>query len=63
MHDARVFAHSALYLKLPKGELLPRSKTLTYNGAYVLFDSAYPLETWLMKPFSQAAAVTPRQKT
>ena len=67
VHDARVFAHSSLYTKLTKGELLPQSKKITYNGVdiplFILGDSAYPLETWLMKPFSQSIALTPQQKT
>ena len=66
MHDAHVFAHSSLYLKLSTGELLPHSKAITYNGVeiplYIIGNFAYPLETWLMKPFSQNAAVTPQIK-
>ena len=44
VHDARVFAHSSLYIKLTKGELLPQSKKKTYNGVdiplFILGDSA-----------------------
>ena len=61
VHDARVFAHSSLY---SKGELLPHNKTITYDvPLFIIGDSAYPLETWLMKPFSQSAAATPQQRT
>ena len=67
VHDARVFAHSALYTRLSGGELLPSSKAITLNGVniplFIVGDSAYPLETWLMKPFSQSAAVTPQHRT
>ena len=66
VHDARVFAHSSLYSQLSKGELLPHNKTITYNRTdiplFILGDSAYPLETWLIKPFSQNAAATPQQR-
>ena len=67
VHDAHVFSHSSLYSKLSKGELLPHNKTITYYGTdvplFIIGDSAYLLETWLMKPFSQSAADTPQQRT
>ena len=67
VHDARVFAHSTLYTSLSGRELLPSNKAITLNGVnvplYIIGDSAYPLETWLMKPFTQNTAVTPQHKT
>lgn len=67
VHDARVFAHSSLYSRISRGELLPSDKTMTCNGVniplFVIGDSAYPLETWLMKPFSQNAAATHQYRT
>ena len=53
VHDARVFVHSPLYTKITEEQLLP-NKTLTVNGIevplFLIGDSAYPLQTWLMKP-------------
>lgn len=67
VHDARVFAHSSLYTGLSQGTLLPSYKTTTISGVsvplFIIGDSAYPLETWLMKPFSQAAAVSSQHRT
>ena len=67
VHDTRVFAHSSLYTSLAGSELLPSTKMITLNGVnvplFIIGDSAYPLETWLMKPFSQNVAVTPQHRT
>ena len=66
MHDARVFAHSNLYKKITEEELLP-SKPLRVNGVdvplFLIGDSAYPLNTWLMKPFPHNGVLTTEQKT
>ena len=66
VHDARVFAHSNLYKKITEEELLP-SKPLRVNGVdvplFLIGDSAYPLNTWLMKPFPHNGVLTTEQKT
>ena len=66
VHDARVFAHSALYEKITEKDLLPQ-KPMLINGVnvplYLIGDSAYPLQTWLMKPFAHGSSLTSEQKT
>ena len=55
VHDARVFVHSGLYQKATAGELLPQAFAKDISGVqvppYLIADAAYPLKTWLMKPF------------
>ena len=66
VHDARVFAHSSVYKKITEQTLLP-DKNITVNGVniplYLIGDSAYSLQTWLMKPFTHNTALTSQQKT
>ena len=58
VHDARVFAHSSLYRNGTNGTLLPPSHTRQISGVdlplFLVGESAYPLLTWLMKPFPQS---------
>ena len=65
MHDARVFAHSPLYTRITEKRLLP-CKTLSVNGIevplYLIGDSAYPIQTWLMKPFQHCGVFSREQK-
>ena len=55
VHDARVFAHSPIYKQITEQELLPGNRTMLMNSIevplYLIGDSAYPIQTWLMKPF------------
>ncbi|XP_055041197.1 uncharacterized protein [Misgurnus anguillicaudatus] len=64
VHDARVFALSSLFQRGSEGTLLP-SWTERFEGVDVplllLGDSAYPLLTWLMKPYPEGPGVTPQQ--
>ena len=66
VHDARVFAHSPLYMRITEGNSLPH-KTLRIHGVdvplFIIGDSAYPLNTWLMKPFPHNGVLTHEQKT
>ena len=66
VHDARVFAHSPLYKKITEEELLPNKK-LNINGTevplYLIGDSAYPRQTWLLKPFPHNSILSSEQKT
>ena len=65
VHDARVFAHSNLYKKITRGHLVP-NKSITISGVrirlYVIGDSAYPMQSWLMKPFSYNSDLTAYQR-
>ena len=55
VHDARVFANSDLYHLGRTGTLFPK-RTLELDGVdvpvVILGDSAYPLMSWLLKPFA-----------
>ena len=64
-HDSRVFKNSPLFQGLCKGLLKPEQNSTTINGVdvppLILGDSAYPLQNWLLKPFSHASYLTPQQ--
>ena len=65
VHDARVFAHSSLYKEIEHNKILP-NKTISISGTniplYMIGDSAYPLKSWLMKPFPHNTKLTTRQR-
>ena len=66
VHDARVLSKSYLYHKLKNGQLLhTHSRNLggTQVRPFLLGDSAYPLNTWLLKPFSQTGSISSAQQT
>ena len=53
-HDARVFAHSSLYKKATVGSILNGASVQIQSqdiSPFLIGDSAYPLLSWLMKPF------------
>ena len=56
MHDTRVFVHSPIYILITEKDLVP-NKPVSINGVnvprFLTGDSAYPLQTWLMKLFPQ----------
>ena len=65
VHDACVLAHSSLYSNITVNGLLP-DKGITVNEIkiplYMIGDSTYPLETWLKKPYTHIASLTPEQQ-
>ena len=66
VHDARVFANSALYRKATQGLILNGdSVTICHQSVptFLVGDSAYPLLPWLMKPFAHNTALTAAQRT
>ena len=57
VYDARVFANSSFFHKVNSGDYLPNMRQ-QINGIDVplciLGDPAYPLLTWLMKPYPES---------
>lgn len=65
VHDARVFVNSQIYHRITEDDILDRSsRTLCGRQVpvCVVGDSAYPLQTWLMKPFTDTPTLSPQQK-
>ena len=66
VHDARVLANSLLYSKASSGEIL-QGNSITILGreipVFLVGDSAYPLLTWLMKPFPYNTTLSDAQKS
>ena len=55
VHDACVFVNSSLYRKAINGEILTGNELKISDKVVPLFligDSAYPLNSWLIKPFA-----------
>ena len=65
VHDARVFANSELYQNGRNGTLFPQSN-LQLDGndvpVVILGDAAYPLMSWLLKPFPHGALNRQQQR-
>ena len=58
--------HSSVYEKAMAGTLLPTSTRRIGDvnvSLFMLGDSAYPLMTWLMKPFPHNSSLSTEQKT
>ena len=65
VHNARVFANSLIYKKITEQDLLsvePRTILGKQIPVCIIGDSAYPLNTWLLKPFSGNSSLSPEQK-
>ena len=66
VHNARVLSNSTLYTKVTNGELLQGDVLLVRGGnipVYLIKDSAYPLLSWLIKPFPHCSPLSRQQKT
>lgn len=64
-HDARVFSNSNLYRKANNRTILNTNSISILNTnvfPFLVADSAYPLDTWLMKPFPHNSALTSGQR-
>ena len=66
VHDARVLANSSLYKRAEEKHILC-GETVTHRGVdipiFLVGDSAYPLSTWLMKPFVHNSNLTSSQRS
>ena len=66
MHDARVLSKSQLYRKVVSKEIL-NTNSRNINGRdvlpFLLGDSPYPLNVWLMKPFPHNSALSSTEQT
>ena len=62
---ARVFVHYSLYKEIGNNHILP-NQTITISGShiplYMIGDSAYPLESWLMKRFPHNTELITQQR-
>nr|XP_055058042.1 uncharacterized protein LOC129442166 [Misgurnus anguillicaudatus] len=66
VHDARVFVNSGLYRKAQRGTLFPPIPSKRIEGVdiplLILADPAYPLLSWIQKPYSDNGHLTDAQR-
>ena len=65
VHDTQVFANFSLYKLGTNNKLLPYTRKViegTEVSLYIVGDSAYPLLTWLMKPFPHNSNLSQEQR-
>jgi hypothetical protein len=65
VHDARVLVNSRLYQMAETGTLVPNISRNINNvqiPPIIFGDSAYPLKSWLMRPFKSTGNLTREQK-
>ena len=65
VHDARVFVNSLLYKRITEDNILDSSgRTILGRNIPICIvgDSAYPIQPWLMKPFTDDSTLTHQQK-
>ena len=65
IHDACVLVNSTVYKKAANNEILC-GENVNIGGVdvptFLIGDSAYPLSTWLMKPFAHSSSLTREQQ-
>ena len=65
VHDARIFINSLLYKRISEEGILnghDRNLLGCRIPACIIADAAYPIQTWLLKPFADTPSLTPQQK-
>ena len=65
VHDARIFINSMIYKRITEDKILECvGRTILGHNIplCIIGDSAYPIQPWLMKPFSGDSSLTPQQK-
>ena len=65
MHDARVLQHTALFRMARQGEILSKPSDQINNVTIkpaLLGDRAYPLSTWMVKPYAYSPNLTRAEK-
>ena len=65
MHDARVLQHTTLFRMARQGEILSKLSDQINNVTIkpaLLGDRAYPLSTWMMKPYAYSPNLTRAEK-
>ena len=65
VHDARIFINSIIYKRITDYKILECvGRTILGRNIppCIIGDSAYPIQPWLMKPFSGVSSLTPQQK-
>jgi len=66
VHDAHGLAHSTFYRKANAGQLLSRATRIISEVSvpvFVIGDSAYPMLSWLMKPYNQPSVDSTEKST
>ncbi|XP_057681077.1 uncharacterized protein LOC130909040 [Corythoichthys intestinalis] len=66
LHDARVLRLSALWELAERGRVFSQEYMSVGGqnvGYYIIGDAAYPLKSWLMKPFADTGALTKEEQT
>ena len=65
MHDARVLQHTTLFRMARQGEILSKPSDQINNVTIkpaLLGDRAYPLSTWMVKPYAYSPNLTRAEK-
>ena len=64
VHDARVLKQSQFWDMVGDGQFFQQNIATVsghHIGQYVIGDPAYPIQTWLVKPFADSGRLTPQQ--
>ena len=66
VHNARIFVNFSIYKRITEDKLIESTGFHTVLGQQIppciIGDSAYPMQTWLLKPFSHSTSLNSQQK-